>query len=135
MIVGLGMDLVRISRIQRLVQRFPQRISGKIYTPDELASCRTRPDYCSCLAGRFAVKEAVLKTLGVGWAGGARFADIEVLSGDNGRPLLQLRGKTADLARAQRIDEWHISISHDHELAIAVAVAECSAGQSGGASL
>lgn len=124
MIVGIGTDLVRIPRIQRMIRRFPERIGGRIFTPGEMTACQGRPNIAASLAGRFAIKEAVLKALGTGWTGEARFIEIEITIAPGGRPTLQLHGKTAELARAQGIERWHISISHEGDLALGVAVAE-----------
>jgi holo-[acyl-carrier protein] synthase len=124
MIVGIGTDIVRISRVRRLAERFPRRIRGKIYTPDELSFCLSRTDAAPSLAGRFAAKDAVLKALGTGWGRGARFIDIEIISTADGAPVIHLRGKTAEIAENRGITGWHVSISHDGDMALAVAVAE-----------
>jgi holo-[acyl-carrier protein] synthase len=124
MIIGIGTDLVCISRIRRLIRRFPHRIGAKIFTPAELMAGQNRPDSAASLAGRFAAKEAVLKALGTGWSGGARFIEIEITTGPNRRPLLRLHGKTAEIARDRGIERWHISIAHEGDMVLAVAVGE-----------
>lgn len=124
MIIGIGIDLVQISRVRRLAEKFPQRIGRKVFTADELSYCRRRKDAAVSLAGRFAAKEAVMKALGTGWGGGARFVDIEVIRSSHGRPSIRLHGAAAQIARERGITAWHLSISHDSDLAIAAVIAE-----------
>lgn len=124
MIVGIGTDIVRISRMRRIAERFPHRMGKKIFTSNELSCCLAKTDPAPSLAGRFAAKEAVLKALGTGWSGGARFVDIEIINTPTVRPSVGVKGKTAELSRARGITAWHISISHEGDLAVAVAVAE-----------
>ncbi len=124
MIVGIGTDIVRISRVRRLAERFPRRIRGKIYTPDELSFCLSQDDAAPSLAGRFAAKEAVLKALGTGWGSGARLVDVEIVNTSTGAPSVRLHGKTSEIAHVRGIARWHISIAHDGDMALAVAVAE-----------
>ena len=124
MIVGVGTDLVRVSRVRKLAERFPERIGRKVFTAGEMQYCLARKDAPSSLAGRFAAKEAVMKALGTGWGGGVRFIDIEVLRDSNGRPSIRLRGKAAEIAQSCGITTWSLSIAHDGDLAVATVIAE-----------
>src|SRR5881397_1714027 len=74
------------------------------------------------LAGRFAVKEAILKALGTGWSAGVRWSDIQVLNDSAGRPVATVHGRVGALVREAGVTGIHVSLSHDAEYAIAEAV-------------
>ena len=116
MIVGVGVDVVEVARLQRALTRTP-RLAGRLFTDAERAFTR-----CESLAARFAAKEAVAKALGA--PGGLRWRDAEVVSDPGGRPRLVLHGGVADEAAAQGITAWHLSLSHDGGMATAVVIAE-----------
>jgi holo-[acyl-carrier protein] synthase len=123
-IVGLGLDLAPIARIEAFVERFGQRGLDRLFTAREQAYCERKKERFASYAGRFAVKEAVMKLLGTGWTNGVRWVDIEVVR-ENGRaPRAVLHGQCARLAELQRIARIHISITHDGGISAAVAVAE-----------
>ena len=116
---GIGIDHVEIARVRRAVVRRP-RLLERIWTEEELATCCGRHDLYSCLAARFAAKEAVLKALGTGLSG-CRWRDVAVaLRG--GRPEVRLYGRPAEIARQKGL-EVLVSLSHDRRYAVAVAVA------------
>ena len=75
-------------------------------------------------AARFAAKEAILKALGTGWIGRIAWPDMSLTPDDLGKPVLELTGHTADLAREKGITRWHVSMSHTKIHAVAVAIAE-----------
>ncbi len=123
--LSVGVDLVHIPRIQRALERFGTRFLERIYTPAEALFYRGRlPE----LAARFAAKEAVSKALGVGMRvlsrNGIYFRDVEVLSDINGKPHVMLHGRAAQLAAEQGLTHWAISMSHEHDTAIALVVAQ-----------
>ncbi len=115
-IVGVGVDVVEIARLDRALARTP-RLAGRLFTAGELEARRP-----GSLAARFAAKEAVAKALGA--PGGLRWVDAEVVCEASGRPRLALHGGVAEEAAAQGITAWHLSLSHDGGLATAVVVAE-----------
>jgi holo-[acyl-carrier protein] synthase len=130
-VVALGMDLVQIKRLEAVLARRGQRFVERVFTPAERRYCESRARPATHFAGRFAVKEAVMKALGTGWARGVRWRDIEVRRGGSGPPELVLHGATAGIARQRSIERIHITITHDAGLAAAVAVAESASGASG----
>ncbi len=109
------MDVASIDRVSDALFRQP-RLAERLFTEAE----RTLPP--ESLAARFAAKEAVAKALGS--PGGMRWRDCEVVMGPDGAPGLVLTGTVADAARARGISSWHLSLSHDGGLAIAMVVAE-----------
>jgi holo-[acyl-carrier protein] synthase len=125
-IIGHGIDLVEVSRIERMVEKFGDRFLERVFTEIEVAHSRGRKRHAEHLAGRFAAKEAVLKTLGTGWAQGIGWRDVEVDTQPTGRPFLRLAGHAARLAKSNGITEWHLSITHTdgHAMASVIAVGE-----------
>lgn len=127
-IIAVGMDIARIERLEAAYARHGERLIERVFTPGERAYCdrraRTRLTH---YAGRFAVKEAVMKVLGTGWSRGVRWRDIEVEREPGSAPRLRLFGECARIAARAGIATIHITITHDAGIAAAVAVAE-SAG-------
>lgn len=119
--IGIGLDAVEIERFRRAVERHP-RILDRIFTTEERDDMSERVDPVPGLAARFAVREAVMKAMGVG-IGDVAFADIAVRRSPSGRPAVELRGAAAKLASELGITTWQISISHTRDSAMAVAAA------------
>jgi len=126
-IVGHGIDLVEVARIERMLDEHAERFEQRIFTPGEIRYAAERPKRrVEHLAARFAMKEAVLKALGTGWRGGIRWTDIEVVSDRLGRPGVALTGEAAEVAASLGAASWQVSISHAAGLAMASAIA-CAA--------
>lgn len=121
-IVAHGVDLVHCPRIARLWSAHGKRFLARVYTEPEQAYCLDFREPAARLGGRFAAKEAVMKVLGTGWRGGVEWTDIETLPDPLGKPLVTLRGRTAELARSLGIDQILLSISHSGEYALASAI-------------
>ena len=121
-VVGHGVDMVDCRRLGELIDRYGQRFLERVFTPGELSYANARRRRLEHLAGRFAVKEAVLKVLGTGWAGGIRWTDIEVVTDPSGRPRLKLTGQCRQIAEQMHIGDILVSISHIETHAIASAV-------------
>jgi len=122
--LATGVDLVDISRIERLLHSFGEKFLARVYTPEEVLYSRGRP---AELAARFAAKEAVAKALGVGVRilspAGIGWHEVETLNETGGKPYVILHGRARALAEAQGLTEWAVSLSHDGGLAIAFVVA------------
>ena len=119
-----GVDMVEIPRIERVARRYGDRFLQRIYTEREIAYCRGRAPQ---LAGRFAAKEAAMKSLGTG-ARGVRWRDIEVVREGGRAPTIKLYGSAHARARRLGIDHLAVSLSHSEENAVAFVVAESCAG-------
>ena len=131
-IVSIGMDLMQISRIETVLNARGQRFLDRIYTRAEQEYCERRPKTrATHYAGRYAVKEAVMKVLGTGWARGVRWVDIEVQRAPGQAPRVLLHGASASIAEQRGIQRIHITITHDADIAAAVAVAEGGASCGG----
>ena len=82
MILGTGVDIVEVARVDRLLEKHSPRFEEKIFTPDEILYCRSKAEPGIHFAARFAAKEAVMKCLGTGMDKGIAFSDIEVSGED-----------------------------------------------------
>ena len=98
-VVALGLDLVQIDRLAEMLERRGDRLLERLFTDAERAYCDRRKRRATHYAGRFAVKEAVMKALGTGWAQGVRWRDIEVVRQPGRAPELALHGASARIAR------------------------------------
>jgi holo-[acyl-carrier protein] synthase len=121
-ILGVGVDAVDIDRFREVLARRPGLVE-RMFTDTEREYARRVPDPTQRLAARFAAKEAVLKTLGVG-IGAAGLREIEVRRNSEGAPFLALAGAAATLAAKRGITRWHLSLTHTDLVAVASAVAE-----------
>lgn len=125
MIYGTGVDIVGIDRVKKSLDRFAERFEERVFTPREIQYCKSKADPSKHFAARFAVKEAVLKSLGAGMGQGISWKDLEVLNHEEtGEPRLRLNGKGRDVFEALKLKRIHISISHEKNYAIAHAIAE-----------
>jgi len=122
MIVGLGLDVTELDRLQTVLDRYGERFLHRILTPAERAAL---PVYrLPRLAGLFAAKEAAVKALGTGFSQGIGFSHLEILSDPLGRPVLTLSGPARAQADALGATAWHVSITHGRTTAAAVVVME-----------
>jgi holo-[acyl-carrier protein] synthase len=121
-IVGIGLDLVKIARVQALAERWRERFLERLYTESERRYCFERAAPYASMAARFAVKEAVLKALGTGWSAGIRWVDIQVLNDAQGRPVATADGRVGALLREAGVTGIHVSVSHDADYAVAQAI-------------
>lgn len=125
MILGLGIDVIEVKRVEASLARFADRFEQRVFTEGERRYCRAKKKRAAeSYALRFAAKEAVAKAMGTGIRGGIDFADIEVSTDVLGRPSVRLHGIAADAAKGRGIERFHLSLSHEGELAVAFAVAE-----------
>jgi len=122
-VFGIGTDLIKIGRINRLMQKYPQRFLDRVFTAGEIEFCRARLNVAASLAARFAAKEAVRKALSIGGVKECSWRDIEIISRPDGKPAVKLHNKTAVLAVQQGVGSILISLSHEKELALAFAMA------------
>ena len=120
-VIGVGTDLVDVARFEAILDRRPG-LADRLFSAVELAYASGLARPAPTLAGRFAVKEAVMKTLGVG-LGAVDWADISVARLPGGRPDLTVGGRAARLAGEMGVRNWFVSISHTDTVASAVVVA------------
>ncbi len=123
--IGVGVDLVEVSRVAAIIADKGGRVYERLLTAAERTYCESRPDPATHVAVRLAAKEAVYKALqgsprapGIGWR------EIEVTRAPDGRPDVRLSGLAAARARELGVSRVLLSLSHTHQAAVAVAVLE-----------
>lgn len=122
MIVGVGCDIIEIERIARAIKS--ESFIRRVFTAEEAAYCQRRGQQAAAsFAARFAAKEAVLKALGTG----LREGSLQEMAVDNdglGKPLVQLSGHFAMLAKQLGVKNIQISLSHSRDFAVAYVIME-----------
>jgi holo-[acyl-carrier protein] synthase len=124
MIVGSGIDLAEIGRIQQSIDRYGSRFLNRIFTAAEQAYCLRKRNSAESFAARFAAKEAGAKALGTGISQGVSWLEIEVVRERGGRPTLKLYGRAAQFADRLGVAHMALSITHTADLAMASVVLE-----------
>ncbi len=119
MILGVGIDLVAVDRVERLLARHGERFTTRCFAPGEAM----RPRDAEHLAGLLAAKEAAFKALGTGWDAGVGWRSV-VVRRAAGAPTLDLHGAAAERARELGARRSHLTITHAAGLAVAVVVLE-----------
>ena len=95
MILGLGNDVIDISRIERTLERFGDRFVERIFTDVEQRKSNRRLNRAASYAKRFAAKEACSKALGTGFRAGVYWRDLGVVNMPSGKPTMALTGGAA----------------------------------------
>ncbi len=124
MIVGSGIDLVEIARIQQSMDRFGPRFLDRVYTAAEQAYCARKRKSAESFAARFAAKEAGAKALGTGISHGVNWLEIEVVREPSGRPTLVFHGRAAQFAARLGVRHTALSITHTSDLSMASVLLE-----------
>ena len=124
MIVGSGIDLVEIGRIQQSIDRYGSRFLNRIYSAAEQAYCLRKRNSAESFAARFAAKEAGAKALGTGISHGVGWLEIEVIRLPSGKPTLQYHVRAAQFAARLGVANIALSITHTASLAMASVVLE-----------
>src|SRR5918995_4414698 len=120
--IGIGVDVVEIERFRVSLARTPS-MRERLFTAAELDYVAPKADPVPSLAARFAAREAVMKSLGLGLgAFGFHEAWVEVV--ESGAPRLRITGRAWELAVDRGVVRWHLSLSHDSPVAVAVVIAE-----------
>lgn len=124
LIVGCGIDLVKIERIEKIIKRWGDNFTSRIFTISEREYCEKKKDnkYQS-YAGKFAAKEALLKALGLGLRG-VNWKEIEITNNELGQPIIDTSGKLKNIVLIKGVSKYFITISHTKEYAIAEVILE-----------
>jgi len=122
-IIAHGIDLVDCPRIEKMIKQHSERFINRVFTAAEQNYAEGKRDKIEKLAGRFAVKEAVLKLMGTGWRGKIAWTDIEVINNSMGQPEVTLTGEVKKIAEKLGIKHVSVSITHTANFVIASAVA------------
>jgi len=124
MIVGTGVDIAEVDRIEAAVKRFGDRFLRRVFTPAEVRYCMGKLNAAERLAARFAAKEAGMKAIGTGLRHGISWQDVEVLRLPGQRHVLKFSGKAAEFAARLGCKRTHLSLSHTAGQAIAHVILE-----------
>ena len=128
MIIGLGNDLVDIRRIEKTLEKFGARFTGRVFTEIERKKSDRRAQRASSYAKRFAAKEACSKALGTGFSHGVFMKDLGVVNEPSGKPTMALTGGAA--VRLTRLTpkgmtaKVHLTITDEYPYAQAIVMIE-----------
>ena len=129
MIVGIGVDIVDIGRVSALLDRYKERFVRRVFTDAEVLYAEKSVKMAERLAGRFAVKEAVLKAFGTGKSQGILWKDVETVRGPMGRPEVNLYGQAVNYMKMLKGSGILVTITHDGGKAIAFVIIERAGGK------
>ena len=124
MIVGTGIDIIEVPRIEAAIARFGKRFLERIFTAEEIRYCSSKQNAGERFAARFAAKEAALKAIGTGWRRGVAWKDVEVRREPGGRPTVAFTGRAAEFAARLGMKRAALSLSHTEQMAIAQVILE-----------
>lgn len=123
-IIGLGMDLIQISRIEQTLNKHGERFTRRVFHECEVKLAYTRKKNAEYLAGCFAVKEAALKAFGDFPGRGIPWSEIFITHERTGKPVLHFEGRAKALADEKGAQRYHVTITHDGDVAAAVVILE-----------
>lgn len=129
MIIGNGIDIVEVDRVEALRNKWQDRFLNRIFTKKELAYANGKKWTAEHLAARIAIKEALIKAFSKnGKKYLSNWKDIEVSNDKSGRPYVTLYGNIKKVKARRRLDQIIISASHTHKYAVATVILTKSYG-------
>ena len=133
MILGCGIDVIDVARVERLLQLRGERLLRRVLTDGERLVVRRSRRPALPLARRLAVKEAAMKALGTGWGQGVAFRQVEAVADParSGGLSLALSGRARELARSLGVDRVHVSVGGSRERVVALVALEGTGGAAG----
>ena len=120
MIIGIGIDIIEISRIKKSIEKYGDHFLQKIFTPGEIEYCENKASKYQHYAARFSAKEAVAKAMSTGWNNEFSWQNIEVFNEPTGMPYVRLTGKLESFLADGK--ELKISMSHSQDYTTCVAI-------------
>ncbi|HEX6070069.1 MAG TPA: holo-ACP synthase [Longimicrobiaceae bacterium] len=124
MILGIGIDLVEIARLEQVLVRHGGRAHRRLFTPEEIEYCNGAGRPGQSFAARFAAKEAFFKAVGTGWGQGINWTDVEVASAASGAPSLRLHGGARRRMEELGARRTHLTLTHSGSTAAAFLILE-----------
>ena len=123
-VIGVGIDIIEVSRIARMIDEHGARFLDRVFTQVEQDYANASPvQRAQRLAARFAAKEAALKAMSIGLREGISWTDIECTHRVDGSPTLNVRARAAEIAQSRGIDAWLVSLTHIQHMAAATVTA------------
>ncbi|MDP1662639.1 MAG: holo-ACP synthase [Phycisphaerales bacterium] len=118
-LIGHGIDLVEVSRIEQMLAEHGGRMLDRLFTAAERAECDGDVRRATRYAARFAAKEAALKALGTGLASGITWQEVSIINDAAGAPKLIITGRALEIAESLGVSGSLVSLSHTKQHAIA----------------
>ena len=130
MIVGIGIDLINIQRIQKVLDRFGSRFENRVFSSEEINRSRRKYDKASSYAKRWAAKEACSKALGIGLRMGISWKEMNITNLQSGKPILKIEGKAQLILKKITPKGYkariHVSLTDDYPWAKALVMIEAT---------
>ena len=123
-VLGIGVDLVEVERIQHSLDRFGERFMNRVFTEGEIAYCQSMKFPARHFAARFAAKEALSKAFGTGIGKSMGWRDLDVQKKESGEPFVVLSGGAEKMANEREVERIWISLSHTENSGTATIVLE-----------
>jgi holo-[acyl-carrier protein] synthase len=123
-IAGIGIDIVLVSRIDELIERYGERFLEKVFSRQEIEEGSKKMNGAQFFAARFAAREAFFKALGTGWGRGLSLRDVSVAHDELGRPFLNLSERAEGILGSMEIAGSHLSMTHEEDSALAIVILE-----------
>lgn len=124
MILGIGIDIVDVRRMEAIIFRWQERFLKRIFTDLEIRYCNNKKNPAQRFATRYAAKEAYFKALYPKGTEGISFLDIEIVDEKGKRPTVNLCGPVKTHAESTNVKNTFLMISHDGNYGIANVVLE-----------
>jgi holo-[acyl-carrier protein] synthase len=124
MVLGIGIDIIEVSRIQASHEKFGERFLNRILLPSEIEYCLSHRTPAPFLAARFAAKEAISKAFGTGIGAKLGWLDMEIGKHPSGEPFVVLHGGGPALLAERKATRVLVSLSHTQAHASAVVILE-----------
>ena len=121
-IIGLGTDIVEISRLKKVLESHDQRFTERVFTQAERVIAEGKKESVTFYAGRWAAKEAAAKALGCGIGRNCAFTDINIINDAAGKPVMHFTGAALATAELAGVKQLQISISHEANYAVATVI-------------
>jgi len=124
MILGIGTDIVSVARMEAALQRHGEKFARRLLAPAEWGDYQQNAHAARFLAKRFSAKEALAKACGIGLRYPVGLQSISVTHDGLGKPTFSFDANLADFLRGRGVARHHLSISDEHELALAFVILE-----------
>ena len=122
MIFGIGIDVLKVDRIERVYARHGDRFVSHLLMPEERAQFERTSRPVRFIAMRFAAKEAIVKSMGTGFAHGVWIRDVGVVQNSWGKPEVVYSPRGAEVRDRLGIGDGHVTLTDEAGLVVAVAV-------------
>lgn len=121
-VLGVGVDLIKESRVKQTLEKFGDRFVRRILTEPEWQVFQNKQAPVNYLAKAFAAKEALVKALGTGFQSGVSFQDFSILRDEKGSPQVSVTGVAATRMSEAGGKQLLVSLSDEGDLVFAFAL-------------